>query len=231
MKIYTIDEYTLLDNIDADFPTKVIIPNKETVHIPKNMTAYGFVAKNDASLITGEKTLILYSHMYFCAPGDAIINNLSGFICIKENYHGLLTLGGPTEKKGRMKYIDGCSDTLLLAPLMCGEPCLNYLYVPANINQTPHTHPTVRVGYVLEGAGYCKSETGRFNLLPGNIFVLPPEEIHSFHTDSNFLRIAVYHPDSDFGPTNEIHPMINKTYVEGVSLQGNNVYRTMNIME
>jgi hypothetical protein len=31
------------------------------------------------------------------------------------------------------------------------------------------------------------------------------------------LRVIAYHPDSDFGPTHEDHPMINRTMVGGVS--------------
>lgn len=231
MQIYNTSQYLSLSQIDTHFPTHLIVPNQEKIDIPEYSTAYGFIVSGTASLSFQNKEILLYPGMYFCLSGKASIENMTGFICIKENYSGIFTSGGPVEKKGRMKYIDGCSDTLLLSPLMYGDPCMNYLYVPAGISQTPHTHPSVRVGAILEGAGYCRTETERFELLPGNIFLLYPEEKHSFHTENNTLQIVVFHPESDFGPTHETHPMINRTYVDGLSLRGDNIYRTTNINE
>ena len=31
------------------------------------------------------------------------------------------------------------------------------------------------------------------------------------------LRVVAFHPDSDFGPEHDFHPMINKTIVDGTS--------------
>jgi hypothetical protein len=36
------------------------------------------------------------------------------------------------------------------------------------------------------------------------------------------LRMVVYHPDSDFGPTDNPHPMINRTIIENVAGTGGN---------
>jgi hypothetical protein len=49
------------------------------------------------------------------------------------------------------------------------------------------------------------------DLVSGDVFVLPTDELHGFHTQDQHLRVVVYHPDSDFGPTDEAHPMINRT--------------------
>ena len=48
------------------------------------------------------------------------------------------------ETVGRLRYIDGCSDTLLICPPRVGEPCLNHLHIPPHTDQTPHTHPSAR---------------------------------------------------------------------------------------
>ena len=29
------------------------------------------------------------------------------------------------------------------------------------------------------------------------------------------MDVIAYHPDSDWGPTDETHPMVNRTFVEG----------------
>lgn len=231
MKLCSIHQYIAINELDENYPSHLIIPNNQTVKVSSEFTAYGFVAEDGGFIQVNDRIFKLYAGMYFCVIGSAIIEEMKGFICLREGNNGLFAVGGPVEKYGRLKYINGCSDTLLLSPVKLGEPCLNYLYVPPNILQTPHTHPSVRVGCVLEGKGFCKTNTETFDLTPGNIFILSPEEEHNFYTLDNYLRIVVYHPDSDFGPTHETHPMVNKTYVEGVSVRGENQYRTVDILQ
>jgi hypothetical protein len=122
------------------------------------------------------------------------------------------------ESPGRLTYIDGCSDTILIYPPRLGDPCLNFLFLPPGIRQTMHTHPTVRVGVVIDGRGRAIHFSGgvltETNLLPGTVFVLEPDEKHCFYTDDDTLSIIAYHPDSDWGPTDEVHPMKNRTIIE-----------------
>jgi hypothetical protein len=41
---------------------------------------------------------------------------------------------------------------------------------------------------------------------------------HKFSTPyGEELQVIAFHPDSDFGPTDEDHPMLNRTIVQGVS--------------
>lgn len=73
----------------------------------------------------------------------------------RANWCGLSLLGGPVEHKGRLRYIDQCSDTALIQPVRRGNPCLNLLYFPAGVYQTAHTHPSDRLGLVPSGRGTC----------------------------------------------------------------------------
>lgn len=137
-------------------------------------------------------------------------------------YDAPYLFGGPIEEKGRLKYIDGCSDSLLIPPVKKGDPCLNHLHFPVNINQTMHTHPTLRAGIVARGEGICRwyDEAGQLHhtpLRPGLIWIIPPDVKHAFQTFDKSMDVIAYHPDSDFGPTDEEHPMILRTYVDGVS--------------
>ena len=63
----------------------------------------------------------------------------------KNHYRAFFTIGGEIEDKGRLRYIDGCTDSLLIPPVKKGDPCLNHLHFPKNITQTPHTHPSHRI--------------------------------------------------------------------------------------
>jgi hypothetical protein len=49
------------------------------------------------------------------------------------------------------------------------------------------------------------------------IFVIPALGEHAFATSDDELTVIAYHPDSDFGPEDEDHPMINRTIVNGKS--------------
>ncbi len=120
---------------------------------------------------------------------------------------------GVIETHGRLSYIDGCSDSLLVYPPRLGDPCLNYLYFPKGIVQTQHLHPSIRLGLVLRGAGIAWGPGWEIPLLPGVIFQLNEQEIHSFKTPTESMDIVAYHPDSDWGPVDGNHPMLNRTFI------------------
>ena len=156
--------------------------------------------------------------MFFSTPGPATIMGLQGFVCHRKGYRGLPLWGGPVEKLGRLKYIDGCSDTLLLAAPIKGDPCLNYLYIPPGVNQTAHTHPSVRVGCIIDGEGYCRLENRTIESeFPGKSSCCQRTSFHSFHTSGQAAPDNRLSPNSDFGPTDEVHPMINRTIVDNKS--------------
>jgi hypothetical protein len=148
-------------------------------------------------------------------------------------YTAYTSIGGTVEEKGRLKYIDGCTDSLLISPVKKGDPCLNHLHFPREITQTPHTHPTHRFGIVIRGDGECVTPFGNLPLVEGCVFVIKEYDgvgmhvgldgslyeagTHKFNTYGNSMDVIAFHPDSDFGPEDEFHPMINRTIVHGVS--------------
>lgn len=154
---------------------------------------------------------------YALAPGGAELLSGAGLIIHTPDYIGLPQMGGPVEDRGRLNYIDGCSDSLLVCPPRLGEPCLNLLHLPPGINQTAHTHPSERIGIILRGAGVCRTPDGEHVLAPGMFWWIPTGCVHSFHTRGESLDVFAWHPDSDFGPSHDFHPMLNRTIVGGVS--------------
>jgi hypothetical protein len=155
--------------------------------------------------------------MFFVLPGAGEIEGDwggRGLVISRLGYRGLRQIGGPLEAEGRLRYIDGCSDTLLVCPPLLGEPCLNHLHIPAHTCQSIHTHPSVRIGAILKGRGECHTPQGVFPLQPGLAWYIPTGCLHSFVTTESSLDVVAWHPDSDFGPTHENHPMINRTILE-----------------
>mmetsp|Transcript_3697 Transcript_3697/g.9507 ORF Transcript_3697/g.9507 Transcript_3697/m.9507 type:complete len:265 (+) Transcript_3697:134-928(+) len=177
------------------------------------------VAQTDTMLEVAGVACVLRAGMYFSAPETVRLEKGSGLVIVAQNRDVMFTLGGPIEQTGRLRYIDGCSDTLLLPPWRLGQPCLNFLHFPPQTTQTQHTHPSSRVGLVMRGSGTCiYGESGeRVALAVGTAFVIPTDLVHAFETVDDILDVVAWHPDSDVGPTDDDHPMINRTMVNGVS--------------
>ncbi len=182
-------------------------------------TYFGFVYKGNATLHYDGLEIPLKAGMYFSVPGaGASIIGGVGMVVEKINYRGLFSMGGPVENEGRLKYIDGCTDSLLLPPVKKGDPCLNALFFPESINQTAHKHPSDRIGLIYKGQGKCITPQQTIDLIEGDLFIIHQDGVHSFETSHNQrLVVIAFHPDSDFGPEDENHPMINKTMINGKS--------------
>jgi len=210
---------TLFSVRDGDYPTDlsawddgVIVPDGAGTH-------FGYVHSGQIQLNCESGQFGINAGMYFCVPGACQIegHGSRGIICSRSDYRGFFQIGGPVEHSGRLRYIDGCSDSLLIPPVVCGDPCLNLLHIPPGTAQTQHTHPSLRAGIIASGEGVCRTPGQTFTLSMGTIFVIPAETVHSFHTTESELRVIAWHPDSDTGPSHDDHPMVNRTMVNGIS--------------
>ncbi len=184
----------------------------EPLTLPAGATCYGMVTTGPSwarDAATGP--FPLSAGMFFVLPDGGEIGGGGGLAVVLLGYRGLRQIGGPLEAAGRLRYIDGCDDTLLVCPPRLGEPCLNHLHIPPRTDQTPHTHPSARIGVILRGTGECRTPDGAYPLQPGLGWYIPPGCVHSFFTQEAALDVIAWHPDSDFGPRDDDHPMINRT--------------------
>lgn len=219
------------DFMDTEFPSTVYgFDFGSDILLDQSGTLFGFVWTGSLTLESEDDTHHVGALRYFAIPFQGslrISGPARGFGVLRVGYHGLATVGGPVEPRGRLKYIDGCSDTLVIAPPLRGDPCFNLLHFPPNINQTKHTHPSIRVGLIHAGEGSCLTETGSEPLSPGKMFILYPDAVHAFSTEGTAgMNLTVFHPDSDFGPTHDEHPMLNRTIVDGVPAKSIDRIRT-----
>lgn len=175
-------------------------------------TTFGLVAET-TRIALGPDEFVLREGSYFVAPGSVRIEAGRGLAVLAVGYRGLRQLGGPIEPAGRLQYIDGCTDTLLVCPPRLGEACLNHLHIPAGTNQTAHVHPSLRVGIIARGSGLCRTADGEHELREGLGWYIPAGLSHSFITRDAALDVLAWHPDSDFGPTDQDHPMRNRTII------------------
>ncbi len=59
----------------------------------------------------------------------------------------------------------------------------------------PHHHPSEHEIYVLEGAGIVSSEQGEFEMRPGVVLFVAPEEVHGYrNTGADTLRFICVIP-------------------------------------
>ena len=221
----------LLDLADDKHPTTASGwgHSGRSLSLGSQATHFGFVLHGPAMLTVhnGDQEPYeapLHTGMYFAASTAITIEGGSGMAISRLEHRGMFLLGGPIEEKGRLRYIDGCTDSLLIPPVLKGDPCLNHLHFPRGISQTRHTHPSIRIGAIVRGSGRCvipdDTNPGAdldIPLEPGNLFLIPAEGQHSFFTDSEEMDVIAYHPDSDTGPEHDDHPMVNRTIVDGIS--------------
>jgi hypothetical protein len=180
---------------------------------------YGYIVEGTARIETKVLDSTGQAGTFFAAPGPVRVRATGLTVIIERFGYRCLPLLGSIEEKGRLSYIDGCSDTVLVAPARQGDPVLNLLHFPAGVRQSVHSHPSIRLGVVARGEGiaFGPSPNGdlRVSLRTGTMFLLPAHEMHAFSTaeSPSSLDVIAFHPDSDWGPTDGTHPMLNRTYL------------------
>lgn len=212
----------LFDHNEGPFRTLVFgFTPHSFVALPLGYTHLGLVVSGEIVLTTRNRERKLHEGDFFSVTGSANIKgNGHGMVSSRKGYDGMNLYGGPLDPQGKLRYINGCTDTLLVPPVRKGDACLNHLHFPKMVVQTPHTHPSIRVNIVYRGSGVCvlpDEKPSEIPLVPGYAFVMLPETVHSFNTEEDSMDVITYHPDSDTGMTDDDHPMVNRTIVDGVS--------------
>lgn len=219
------DKEGVINMLGTMYPSKLSkISKVGRVNFQAYSTTYGIVLHGH---LTVRSTGSSYEKQvgpleYFCITdqeaeldGTAVFFTRLGFI-------GQPTIGGPIETSGRLSYIDNCSDTILVYPPRFGDPSISLLSFPHNITQRFHTHPSIRMGVVVRGKGYSELGTGeKIQLEPGVAFCVSEREVHRFVTDSKSgLDVISYHPDGEWGPTDQNHTLLNRTHLGAFMPEG-----------
>jgi AraC-like ligand binding domain len=204
-----------LDATQTMYPSKLTVYGSGSGHVGTvTSTSYGYVVRGTARIVMGELEAKLRAGAFFCGPGDIDLT-VDGVAVVTERFgfRGPPAIGA-IESIGRLAYIDGCSDTILCMPPRLGDPVFNHLHFPVGIEQTQHTHPSIRLGIVARGKGLAYGPGWEKPLETGSIFLLREHEVHSFKTTrGETMDVIAFHPDSDWGPTDGVHPMLNRTYI------------------
>lgn len=220
LKLYSFQQPVTETLADPTFPSVLRTWQGESLALPETGTHFGYVYQGEADLVrTGSAPYRLHGGMYFCLPGGGRIDGTSsaGLVITRLDYHGMFSLGGPVEPTGRLAYIDGGTNSLLIPPLMLGDPCLNAMYFPPDIDQTMHTHPSYRIGVIIAGKAEFATPQSVMPVATGHVFLIPAHSPHKFRTHSDQLIAVMFHPDSGTGYSHRDNPMLQRTWVDGVS--------------
>lgn len=209
----------IFDDTDGMLPSRLhgYVNGGVTAYGSPVSTTYGYVHEGTVTITSNGVTWGPFgAGYYFSAVGEFTVEG-DGSVALFERvgHRGVFTVGGPIESRGRLSYIDGCSDSLLIYPPRLGDPVLNILWFPHNVRQTMHLHPSVRLAIVVAGEGRAITPDGELPLKAGCVFRLGEMSQHCFFTESSRMGIITYHPDSDWGPTDANNPMLNRTLMAG----------------
>jgi hypothetical protein len=210
-----------LDATRTMYPSRLVVVGSRRELASEGSTAYGFVVRGSASIAGAGMDLVLGAGSFFGLPGPVVVDaGAEGTVVVIERMgFRALPTAGRIEERGRLAYIDGCSDSILCMPPRLGDPVLNHLHFPSGVVQTPHAHPSIRLGVVARGCGFAygpKPGGGEWELAleTGAVFCLHEHEVHAFKTTrGTAMDVIAFHPDSDWGPTDGVHPMLNRTYL------------------
>jgi hypothetical protein len=208
-----------IDYSDTMYPTVAHLVEENVFKTDKYTSVYGYVFHGDAKFSDGIKARAGQFFSHWCHGHEDVIVAGKAALFMRYGYKCQNIVGGPLESAGRLSYIDGCSDTLLIYPPRLGDPSISALYFPPGIHQTAHVHPSIRLGAIVSGQGYSivygRGESSvSHSLTPGLIWGIDAQEKHNFVTTEQGMIVIAYHPDGDWGPTDHDHTMINRTYIK-----------------
>lgn len=160
-----------------------------------------------------KKNACICTHGQFTVTCDvdssAVIVEYPGLCLLESRYYVQERLD-----MGNLSYMDGGTNTTAINPGRLGDPVINYVHFPAGMYQTLHTHPSHRVGLIINGNGKIELDNNEyFNINEGEVFFMRRNCLHNFMTDKEPVILFVFAPDSGTGPTDEINPLKVRTYV------------------
>ena len=144
-----------------------------------------------------------------CGAGSAAVIEYPGLHLLESRYYVQDVL-----EQGNLSYIDGGTNTTAVNPGRLGDPVVNYVHFPAGMTQTLHTHPSHRIGMILQGQGLVELDNSEFPLKSGDVFFMQRNVLHNFMCPYNQdVVLFVFAPDSGTGPTDEVNPLKIRTYI------------------
>src|SRR5947209_14299147 len=110
------------------YPSRLIVVGSTVRRFDPTLTTFGYVLEGNPVLVLGTERLQLTEGYYFSVPGGYTLEATGCVVVLIDRFgfRGLLTVGR-IETTGRLSYIDGSSDTLLVSPPRQGDACLNLL--------------------------------------------------------------------------------------------------------
>jgi hypothetical protein len=142
-----------IEAMTSMYPARLRVLESGRGYDDPTTTIYGAVVDGRVSLRAPGIEATLEAGSYFALPGPCHVAGDGRAVTIERFGYRAPPSLGRIEERGRLVYIDGCSDTILCSPARAGDPVLNHLHFPAGTRQSVHLHPSIRLGVVVRGRG------------------------------------------------------------------------------
>jgi len=105
---------------------------------------------------TGAWPHVLTAGMYASVPGKCDVRPVGqdlsqGLVISRHGWLGMVVLGGPLEERGRLRYIDGCTDSLLVPTVQVLLDPVHRMMSTIRHNRARGTHAVVRMADIVRG--------------------------------------------------------------------------------
>ncbi len=178
-----------------------------------------FVGKHEITVENGDC-------VYYLSSNKKVAHLNRGPAVVSSEHFATIIRGYMPESKTstiiantNLPYVNGCSTKQIFPPDRIGDPTLQLLSIPPySAEQAHHIHSTVRVAYIMAGAGRSvvgmEKQTVVEDLFPGKTVLLQKMCPHHFETDGAHLVVLPLHVFSSPGSAVEAnHPMFNGTHL------------------
>lgn len=169
-----------------------------------NSTFLGVLYCNDGNddesieLTLNEMRVSTRNTICFSSVGTLdLVNGIGVLVCVP-NYIGLPMLTSVTENEGRE-----CDDnddetqyTTVIRPVVCGEPCINILYIPEYVTQDVTVNNFIVVVLVIKGSGLYNYNGKDHSFFEGDIIFIPKQIAYQLSALDSLVILAFIQTES-----------------------------------
>jgi hypothetical protein len=126
VKIITKNSTGLLDSTNEWYPSVAVVVQDAEWQTLAHSTTFGVVLSGKSYV----NDRAIYPNEFFCLPStehQTISVDGRAALFVRLGFLGQHIVAGKIDPKGRVSYIDGCTDSVLVYPPRKGDACLNKL--------------------------------------------------------------------------------------------------------
>lgn len=198
---------------DARHPIRLRVWDSSSLSLPGNSTHFGFCVEGKARIEGRSISCNIQKTGFFRLIGPATIQGQHrGFVLSVPGIKGFDQISSNFSEVPLIPYLPGGRQNCLVWPAGLYFPTMNTLKMSPKQIQQDHSHDSLRVNVIIDGAAQCVLSNDAFGIVKYDLLILSANERHRFETRTLPMTFIAFHPDSDADIFSEHrNPMILKT--------------------